>query len=1632
MKRNFSVFAIAAMMLLGMGGNVFAQDATNSDLDKVGATGATMVRRGTNVSSTPFGTCGVKVTKMPSGNTPGFVTITDAKTSTFCEDIWNISAYFTDKSGRKFIVTKIGSNAFANAPCHTEMTGIWLNYFVSDFFATKPLNTFDYDFEIAAGAFNGCTNLVAFGVSQGGNSRYIDCTSIGANAFKNCSKLKDLWVHASKGGIIGASAFENCSALSSTLYISGSIDATAFNGCTSVTQILWYGGYTTKLSSYSDSPMYPMRRNVTSIKIYGAVPAYFFYDFTALTEVTSTSSFFENMKNTNIYAMGIGEYGFGYCTSLQSIQVAGEINKYAFYGCKNLTSITYRGGWLANDQIPQSGSDGFFNPIRNNITSFTIEETSASNKKPNYFLPAYICYGMTKLTKVTIPDYVSSIGDGAFSNCSALTTVTINKSTSTLNTINPKAFYSCSALNSITLPVSLVYVHDEAFEWCESLKTCPLNSEHTKLLTIGKNAFYQAGLTSFYVPASVTKLGTMLIGGSKCNVTTITYMPKNLSRSNIGGSWANLFIGTQDLYKSQRNAVTKFRVNSELASVPDSLCWNYTGLNYFYDNNDSKTLSSLIEIGKASFAKCTGLFYSVTSQFPNLEEIGESAFEECGNNFILSKFPKVKKIGNKAFKNSKVYKMNAMGFEDLTTIGDEAFAGCSALEIIHIPAKVTKIGTDAFKDCPKATELIWNTANYALEDPLESVRQNIETVTIGEDATTIPTQLLYQSKIKKLTIPEKVETVGYYSFASCTSLDSVIVLTNAEKTSDNMPFTGNSKMKKVIYKGEATSIPDHMFAGAGVNEVVWGNINTINAYAFENTAFSTLTLNNISTIADGAFSGLSNLKEISIAGTAPTITSKTFENTTGVTVIKASCNTVDALKADDKWTAVCSNIQASDTKYTEEYLDDLLGHNKIGDWYEYWQWSYNGSIEVVNALDCEGNVTLKCIPNEGYKFAYWRGDGNKTNPRDFDLSKWNLWYLGGLCYNDANIYQTNFTVEPEGAGALKITNQYGHSRNDQKFLAVNIETEEAYLTPMETNGWYQFKEWKVDGMYSTYPYEVYDKPGTYSMNLMVMENMGMGEMDPETPSEPTYNPEFDPNMKAIFEIKDIDVTVELCSDANGSVTIAEDVNQKVGSTVNLTAVAKEGYMFDKWSDGNTDAKRTVVITPALLIEHRVMGMDMESGEMMYEDYPVDMGGGSIEMYRSESTYSMQLCAEFKVDPNYKKKYTITAEPNDEAKGTVTGGGVYEEGSEATLTATAKTGFDFVGWSDEVTDNPRKVTVTGDASYQAVFVIHVNYYDIKTAVEPEDAGTVIGGGNYAENTDITLEAKANSGYEFVQWSDGVKTATREVKVTKNETYTAQFKALENFFTITTIAKPAEGGVVVGGGQYAENKVIQLAAVPNEGYEFAQWEDGVKTAVREITVTKDETYTAVFKTKGSQQFYTITTMVSPEEGGVVVGGGKYAANTIIKLKAVANDGYEFLQWDDGNKDNPREITVNEDAVYKAIFKKIETYYTINVFSADPEAGTVIGTGSYVEGSEIQIAAMPNTGYRFKMWNDQNTDNPRTITVTANAIYVANFVKIQDALEDINAEIKGTQKVFFDGQLYIVRDGVWYNVLGGVVRK
>lgn len=168
--------------------------------------------------------------------------------------------------------------------------------------------------------------------------------------------------------------------------------------------------------------------------------------------------------------------------------------------------------------------------------------------------------------------------------------------------------------------------------------------------------------------------------------------------------------------------------------------------------------------------------------------------------------------------------------------------------------------------------------------------------------------------------------------------------------------------------------------------------------------------------------------------------------------------------------------------------------------------------------------------------------------------------------------------------------------------------------------------------------------------------------------------------------------------------------------------------------------------------------------------------------------------------NEPAKVIIKVESVNDSLGTVRGAGTYSRGDTITIEAIAKEGCKFVVWNDENTDSIRKVVADQDTVYVAQFdSISISKegivaltpagpkvpetpqppkFMIKVKTANPNMGTVKGGGEYYDSlTVVTIEAIANTGFQFDKWNDGCTRKQRKVVATKDYEYIAVFWPLE---------------------------------------------------------------------------------------------------------------------------------------------------------------------------------------------------------------------------------------------------------------
>lgn len=266
-----------------------------------------------------------------------------------------------------------------------------------------------------------------------------------------------------------------------------------------------------------------------------------------------------------------------------------------------------------------------------------------------------------------------------------------------------------------------------------------------------------------------------------------------------------------------------------------------------------------------------------------------------------------------------------------------------------------------------------------------------------------------------------------------------------------------------------------------------------------------------------------------------------------------------------------------------------------------------------------------------------------------------------------------------------------------------------------------------------------------------------------------------------------------------------------------------------------------------------------------------------------------------VEPNITK-YVVWVDVNDKSAGTVTGDGLVNEGVSHTVTATPKSGYHFLRWSNGVTENPYTFVVTQDTVLTAIFEadVVVNYYDINVVSADETMGTVSGGGTHLEQGQtVTITATPNEGYQFLYWTtaDGqVQGVISQWTVTKDETLIAHFRVAPpadayNLWVCGTQVTGSNSADILGDGVWCYDhatrtlSTMKMATYTIENHGFIEdWvtDAGSLTVVfnhlidATCTTTDNVIRTAIVSTKG------MTFTGSAYNGPSVTAKNMYVAN------------------------------------------------------------------------------------------------------------------------------------------------------------
>ena len=547
-------------------------------------------------------------------------------------------------------------------------------------------------------------------------------------------------------------------------------------------------------------------------------------------------------------------------SSLGGFPVVG-IGEYAFYNCFRLEGVTIPESVTAIGQYAFQSCDGLKSV---HISSLTAWCQIKFDYNANPLRQAHELYlNGERVTKLVIPEGVTSIGDDAFAGCTGLTEVTIHDG---VTAIGGSAFSGCSGLTGVTIPSHVTDIGDSAFSDC-------------------------SGLTEMVIPHSVKAIGVGVF--KRCNrLTKIT-----VDSGNAHYRSQNDLLLTRDgrtLVQGVNGAVT---IPSGVTVIAESAFEGYDGLTQV-------TLPAGVEvIGPNAFYRCGGL---TDVAIPvGVEVIGPEAFYWCNGLADVVIPASVTNIGQRAFATrgrlktisveagNEVYSSrNGMLLTKdgttliqgvngeveippgVVTIGEWAFVYYADLTRVVIPASVRNIGAYAFHYCESLTNVV-----------MQGGVTNIGDGAFGECGN-----------LMDVFIPNSVQSIGYSAFAYCGRLSNVTLPACMVEGDEGWTmwnvFQGTSVENVAMAEG-ITTIGSYAFAQGFDDETclthvtIPTSVTGICAYAFYNCrGLGSVTIpEGVVRLGTEAFNNCWNLTELAIPGSVKQIDPRAFSSCDGLTEV---------------------------------------------------------------------------------------------------------------------------------------------------------------------------------------------------------------------------------------------------------------------------------------------------------------------------------------------------------------------------------------------------------------------------------------------------------------------------------------------------------------------------------------------------------------------------------------------------------------------------------------------------------------------------------------------------------------------------------------------------------------------------
>lgn len=936
-------------------------------------------------------------------------------------------------------------------------------------------------------------------------------------------------------------------------------------------------------------------------------------------------------------------------------------------------------------------------------------------------------------------------------------------------------------------------------------------------------------------------------------------------------------------------------------------------------------------------------------------------------------------FGGKYFKETNVIIPAEYNGKQVTKIDDNAFSGNTHIETITLPATIIEIGNRAFKDCVSLKLLRFDfNKNTAQNDIIALALKNengeinatnlkkigveafyncksLETIDL-QDVEIIYARAFYGcAKLLSVTIPETIQSVGERVFAKCDTLQKIIIegakddLTGfaddwKDGLSQNVKITAGFKVKILNEKGE---IIDSVVVEYGEDYVI-SPINR-DGYTFLGWILNSIDSTEKLTNEKGESLQPYNYKHaITVqAQWEANVNSIIFEANGGVGVMENQRIATDGTAKLNEciFTRVGYTFIGWGTTSTEKVYDDAADY-KMGTKSQYRLfaiWQANTNTLHFNANGGTGDM----------ENAYIRTDDSATLPRNlfektgYNFAGWADSAEGKVVYADQSVYKMDVYAENVLYAQWKIvTYKINYDLNGgqlavQNMATYNIETATFTLNNPTKRG-YEFKGWSGSNL-------------TGNKNQVVSIEMGTyGELT------------FTANWTAI----EYSITYNLNEGTNNS---ANQKTYTIEQEVRLQDPERKGYKFSGWTDNGLISKGSIgekTFTASWEIIYYNIIYNLEGGTndgsnptkynvntpKITLKAPTKLGykfiewtnGGIIE---NGSTGDKSFTAKWEI-VTYKITYNLDGGTNNKNNPAT-----YNVHDNITLAEPTKTGYKFIGWSD---NGKIPVNSTGDKVFTATWEI----------IDYKITYVLNGGFNNSQNPKtynindekIELLDPVRPGYTFGGWANG---GIIPAHTTGDITFSAFWTANQN-----TLKFDANGGI----GSLAdvtmftdETKNLPDNTFQKKGYEFNGWATTADGSVQYLNLSA---YT--MGPNSETTLYAVWALIiykidyNLNNGAADKNPTEYSVETeSFSLVAPQREGYTFTGWS-GTDINGQlvSVTIEKSSIgnrsYTANWK-----VNLNVVMISDGINTIQVTGYTDEYIRLPENTFEKANHEFKGW-------------------------------------------------------------------